>query len=536
MHSPWGVAVDTSYNLYISDVFDQVIRKVTLGGIITTMAGNGTGGFSGDGGLATSAQFNTPRGLSVDTSGNLYVADQGNGAIRQVTPGGIITTVAGNGSRGYSGDGGPAKNAELNQPFGVAVDPAGNLWIADSLNNRIRKVGSGALTAAPEFSPTSGTYTSAQTVTISDATAGATIYYTTDGTTPTTSSSVYSAAITVSASETIQAFAVASGFAQSAIATATYTIAIVPTPTIDWSNPVPITEGTALSAVQLNASSPVAGSFGYTPAAGTVPGVGYRALRVVFTPTDAVNYTTATAMVTILVTPIPQSGPTITTVVGDGNLGYSGDGGPAVSAQLHNPTAVATDASGNLYFADYLNHVIRRVDSNGTITTVAGNGTAGYSGDGGLATSAQLSGPLSFALDASGNLYISDVFNHVIRKVTPGGTISTVAGNGSYGYSGDGGPATSAQLNTPQGVAVDASGNLYIADYSNYVIRKVTLGGIISTVAGNNTQGNSGDGGQAASAQLTNPLSLAVDVSGNLYIGDIAVIRKVPPRASSVRW
>ena len=216
-------------------------------------------------------------------------------------------------------------------------------------------------------------------------------------------------------------------------------------------------------------------------------------------------------------------------MAGNGTAGYSGDGGDATSASLNFPWGVALDGSGNLYIADRVNHRVRKVSPSGTISTVVGNGSAGYSGDGGAATSASLNSPYGLAFDGSGNLYIADRLNQVIRKVSPSGTISTVAGNGTAGYSGDGGDATSASLNNPWGVAVDGSGNLYIADLTNNVIRKVSPSGTISTVAGNGTTGYSGDDGPATSASVNQPWGLAVDGSGNLYIGDAVNnrIRKV---------
>jgi uncharacterized repeat protein (TIGR02543 family) len=226
----------------------------------------------------------------------------------------------------------------------------------------------------------------------------------------------------------------------------------------------------------------------------------------------------------------------IYTVAGTGAAGYSGDGGPATSAQLNNPSDVALDASGNLYIADYENSVIRKVDHNtGYIYTVAGTGAAGYSGDGGPATSAQLNHPNGVALDAPGNLYIADQYNNIIRQVDHNtGAISTVAGNykKGAGYSGDGGPATSAQLYNPNGVALDASGNLYISDSSNCVIRFVDYAtGIISTVAGSYAlgPGYSGDGGPAINAQLFYPYGVALDAFSNIFIGDTSnsVIRFV---------
>jgi uncharacterized protein (TIGR03437 family) len=236
------------------------------------------------------------------------------------------------------------------------------------------------------------------------------------------------------------------------------------------------------------------------------------------------------------VTASGQSG-VITTVAGNGTAGYSGDGGPATSAALRLPNGVAVDSSGNLYIADTSNSRIRKVTaSTGVITTVAGNGTGGYSGDGGSATSAELFAPSGVAVDNSGNLYIADFVNMDIRKVSASGIITTVAGGGCAASvtpncgAGDGGPATSAELTGPMGVAVDSSGNLYIADFGNSRIRKVTAGtGIITTVAGSAFVGSHGDGGPATSAELFLPSGVAVDSSDNLYIADTSNcrIRKV---------
>jgi sugar lactone lactonase YvrE len=211
------------------------------------------------------------------------------------------------------------------------------------------------------------------------------------------------------------------------------------------------------------------------------------------------------------------NGGTITLVAGSGTAGYNGDGIAAASAELNQPMGIAVDSSGNVYVADAINNRIREV-SGGTITTIAGNGIAGDSGDGGAAASAELNYPTDVAVDSSGNLYICDYGNDRIRKVS-GGTITTVAGNGTRGYAGDGGAASSAELQLPQGVAVDSSGNIFIADTGNQRIRKVS-GGIITTVAGNGTRGYRGDGGAATSAQLDTPTDIKVDASGNLFIAD----------------
>ena len=306
-----GVAVDLDGNVLAADSDNNLVVKISPTGVLTVVAGNGFHGFSGDGGPATSASLAFPRGVAVDAAGNLYIADQENGRVRKVSPGGIITTVAGGASPLFPdiGDGGPATSASLAFPRGVAVDAAGNLYIADQKNGRIRKV-----------SP--------------------------DGTITT---------------------AVGNG--------------CLPDPS----------------------------------------GVGC----------------------------------------------FSGDGGPATSASLSQPAGAAVDAAGNLYIGDFGNNRIRKVSPDGTITTVAGSGptgfdAGGFSGDGSLATSALLNMPEGVAMDPAGNLYIADTFNNRIRKVNPSGIITTVAGDGQEGFSGDGGPATSASLNEPAGVAVDPAGNLYI--------------------------------------------------------------------------
>ena len=315
---PWRLTVDRAGNLYIVDQYNQRIRKVDSSGIITTVAGTGErGGYGGDGGPATAARLQFPSGVATDDAGSLYIADTQNQRIRKVDSSGIITTVAGTGERGgYGGDGGPAVQARLSSPWEVAVDDAGNLYIADFRNQRIRKVDSSGV---------------------------------------------------------------------------------------------------------------------------------------------------------------------ITTIAGTGELGASrsvnGDGGLAVEAQLRNAHGVAMDGAGNLYIADTGGNRIRKVDSSGVITTVAGLAVATrggrYSGDGGPATAATLNHPTSVAVDDAGNLYIVDCYNHRIRKVDSSGIITTVAGTGEGGHEGDGGPASQAQLNYPRGVALDGAGSLYIADTGNNRIRVV---------------------------------------------------------------
>jgi uncharacterized protein (TIGR03437 family) len=220
---------------------------------------------------------------------------------------------------------------------------------------------------------------------------------------------------------------------------------------------------------------------------------------------------------------------TIATIAGNGVAGFSGDNGQATAASLSSPRGIAFDAQGNIYIADRFNHRVRRVTPSGTITTFAGTGVAGFSGDGGLAANAQLNQPEDIWIDAGGTVYIADSSNHRIRRVAVNGIITTVAGVGIDSFNGDGIPAVNAQLNRPTSLVVDASGNIFLADSSNQRIRRVAVNGIISTVAGTGVEGYSGDGGSATAATLRFPVGLAIDNSGNLYIADAGnhVIRRV---------
>ena len=348
-------------------------------GTISTVAGNGTAGSTGNGGPATSAQLNDPVKLAVDSGGNIYISNYNNHDIQKVTASsGNISIVAGNGTAGYSGDGSLATSAQLKNPSGVGIDSAGNIYIADKKNCRIRKV------------------------------------------------------------------------------------------------------------------------------------------------------TAATGI--------------IATVAGTGTCAYSGDGGLATNAQLNFPSSnIAFDSDGNWYFGDNSNFRVREVNaSTGIITTVAGNGTAGYTGDGGAATNAELHNPSGIALDSSDNIYIADFSEAVIRKVTAStGIISTVAGNGTTGYWGDGGAAINAEIQFPGGVDVDTAGNIYIPDSTNNRIRVVNVAsGTISTIAGNGTAGYGGDGGAATSDELNSPQDIALDGFGNLYIADSANnrIRQVSVSGTSLTY
>jgi sugar lactone lactonase YvrE len=362
--APLGIAVDAAGNLFIADVFNNRVRKVdVVSKIITTVAGMGSS-YTGDGGPATAAALNVPFSIHLDSLGNIYIADTVNNRIRRVDVStGFITTVAGNGNLGFSGDGGPAVKAELSFPQGVAVDNEGNIFIAETFVHRIRKVDS-----------------------------------------------------------------------------RTKLIVTI---------------------------------------AGTL-----------------------------------------------GEPGFSGDGSPASLAKLNLPRGMAVDPVGNLYIADSGNHRIRKIDAaTQVITTVAGTGTRGFSGDGGPALFAAFNEPWGIALDRAGNIYVADTSNFVVRKIdAKTGVVNTVAGTGSNPSSTDpppdGRPAIATAIATPYGVAMDASGNLFISTTLDKVFKVASATGLITTLAGNGLIGLSGDNGPAVEARLNLPTAISVDGEGNLFIVD----------------
>ncbi len=522
LSGPSGVAVDGSGNLYIADSGNQRIRKVDADGAITTVAGDGTEGYSGDGGAATAARLADPSGVAVDGSGNLYIADRSNRRIRKVDVDGAITTVAGDGTKGYSGDGGAATAAQLSGPSGVAVDGSGNLYIADWSNQRIRKVDAdGVITTVAGdgtygFGGDGGAATAAQLSSPSGvAVDGSGNLYIADRSNRRIRKVDADGVITTVAGDGTYGFGGDGGAA---------TAARLRNPTgvaVDGSGNLYIADSfnhriRKVDAATENISTAAGASSG---GADGGPAIQARLTQPLGAAVDGSGNLYIADSFNQRIRKVDADG-VITTVAGDGTYGYSGDGGAAAAAQLDFPQGVAVDGSGNLYIADSFNQRIRKVDADGAITTVAGDGTYGFGGDGGAATAAQLGSPYGVAVDGSGNLYIADSFNHRIRKVDTGGAITTVAGDGTEGYSGDGGAAAAAQLNFPQGVAVDGSGNLYIADQGNRRIRKVDADGAITTVAGTGSSGFGGDGGAATAAQLREPRSVAVDSAGNLYIAD----------------
>ncbi len=477
---PFGAAIDPQGNLYVADPYNSRIFELDLKGSIRTVAGNGLFGFGGDGGPATAATLNYPLRIAIDRSGNLFFTDTNNFRVRKVSSDGVISTVAGNGTAGFSGDGGPAVTAELTSPVGVAVDVSGDLFIVDE--HRIREI-------------------SAQGVITTVAGTGSGVFSGDGG--PATSAGLNGPdAVTVDGSGNLF-------FTEESRVREISSQGVITT----------VAGGGAGSA--LGDGGPATAAILYGPSGVTIDGSGN--IYIADTYDNRIRKVSTTGI--------------ITTVAGsgggcDGALCENfGDGGPAAAALFSYPMDVVLDASGNLFITDSGNGRVREVSSIDIVTTLAGNGQFGFTGDGGPATSANLKPSAAALVDGAGNLLISDSGNNRVRKISPSGSITTVVGNGTQGFAGDGGPALAAELNVPRGLGLDAAGNLYIADSNNSRVRKVSPGGIITTFAGDGTRfgGSTGNGGPAASASVTFPWGIAVDGAGNVFIADqsAAVIRKV---------
>ncbi len=458
---PWSLAFGPDGGLYIAERNGYRIRRVAPDGAIDTVAGAGTPGLAGDGGPAVQAQLQFVNDIAVDPAGNLYIHDACR--IRRVTTDGLIATIAGS-TCGYFGDGGPATLAKLEGNSGIAVDPNGNIYIAEP-SRRIRMIG-----------PDGRISTIAGTGSFGVPDEGAPALQSSFG---------FPYRISIDAAGTLYVSDLHNKRVFRIDATRTVSTAA--------GSENPLDGGWAIDA-RLN--SPV--------------------LAIA----DAQSNVYLADAWAGLIHKIAPDG-SITAIAGKGNHGTIGDGmgGPGTGARIGYPHALALDTAGNLFIgADQADFRILKLTPDGIITTVAGNGIYGYSGDGGPAAKARVGGIGGIAFDAAGNLYFSDYLNNAIRRISPDGMISTIAG-GRQGYSGDGGPAAKAQLNNPQGLAFDPQGNLLIADQGNNRVRKIAPDGIISTVAGDGRPALAGDGGPATLASLS-PFSVAADALGNIFIAD----------------
>jgi sugar lactone lactonase YvrE len=414
------VAVDRAGNVYVADTVNATIRKVTAGGVVTTLAGAAEMFGSADG-TGAAARFQLPTGVAVDGAGNVYVADSFSSTVRKVTAGGVVTTLAGTAGMAGSVDGTGAA-ARFNSPDGVAVDSAGNVYVADTVNATIRKV-----TAGGVVTTLAGTAEMAGSM---DGTGAAARFNSPDGVAVDSAGNVYVA---------------------------------------DRSN-------------------------------------------------DTIRKMTA--------------GEVVTTLAGTTGMIGTVDGTGA-AARFRFPQGVVVDSAGNLYVADSSNQTIRKVTAGGVVMTLAGAGGMVGSVDG-TGAAARFSLPSGVAIDGAGNVYVADQLNHTIRKMTPGGVVTTLAG-AAPGIPGSmDGPGTAAFFNSPHDLAVDSSGNVYVADTGNHTLRKVTAGGVVTTLAG--TAGMTGIvDGTGAAARFNSPTGVAVDSAGNVYVADTgsATIRKITPIGST---
>lgn len=474
---PEGVSVGPDGTIYITEPERHRVRRVhPATGIIETIAGIGSKGYTGDGGPAVLAQLAYPTGAVPDGAGNIYVCDQSNHRIRKIDVNGVITTVAGSGLRGFAD--GPALQAQFYFPRSIAVDALGNVLIADPYNHRIRYLD----VQRNEVTTVAGT--------------GAAGY---------------------------------NGDDQPA------TAAKLNFPSGVWAGP----RGSFFIADTNNARVREVTSSGFirTVAGDGTPGFagdGEPATAARLNKPSSVHGTAAGELMIVdrgnhRLRKVGQGG-VITTVAGTGIAGYNGDGIPGPEAQLNDPSGVAVGPDGTCIIADQDNMRVRELpDCKGTIETIAGV-PADFNGDGWPAALGLFKGPFGVASDGAGNTYVADPSAHRVRRIDAAGIITTFAGTGIAGFSGDGGPAEEAALKLPYRVAADGAGNVFVLDVGNLRVRRVDARtGIIQTVAGNGQSGSSGDGGPATAASFIFPLGLAVDSVGTFYVADASArrVRKV---------
>jgi sugar lactone lactonase YvrE len=459
---PSGLAVDGAPSLYIADASHRRILRAQPDKL-TVIAGNGEVGGDGDGGPATKARFFHPQGVALDQSGRVLVADVSGHRLRVIGTDGMIDGLAGSGRPGFQGDAGPARGALLSAPQSLVADEQGNVYFVDAGNRRVRKIGP-------------------------------------DG-----------KIVTIAGADTL--------------ATVDLQLLAPTGAAVGPSGDVYIADTLNHRAVRIAADGATSVVAGNGSAAFTFDGS--DGIRMLNEPVEIAVFEGSVLIADSVNHRIKRvaSDGRVSVVAGVGWNGMpTGDGGPATEARLNMPAGFAVDPRGGGYISERWTHRIRQVRPDGTITTVAGTGEGGYSGDGGPATQARIQGPCGLAMGPDGSLYFADRGNNRVRRITPQGTMETVAGKGQAGHSGDGGPAREALLNNPHGVAFDQKGNLYISEPGSHYVRLVTPDGTIYTVAGalRGVPGVrfQGDGGPATEAQLFQPHGIAVDQDGNVYIAD----------------
>jgi uncharacterized protein (TIGR03437 family) len=596
---PDSAARDAAGNIYITDSFLNLVLRVSPSGVITRFAGTGAAGFAGDGGPALQAQLNAPLGIAVDAAGNVYVADSVNSRIRRIGTDGVISTVAGpqapasvlgprdlvlsqdgtqiyfsepsqdrvrrltlasgavavvagTGTQGDSGEGGPAVNARLNSPQGLGLDKDGLLLIADSLNFKVKRVGAnGNITtiAGNGQSASTGNGGSATTASLAEP---ADVFGAADG-------SIYISNLRNGGIRVVGAGGSIGNFGSG---TFENPVSLFPLPDggflivrkfariVSRENGAAITPFAGISSSDgIGDGGPAEGAKFFLPLGVVVAGNGdvfigdFKDVRVrrirngvistvgtaqgealAFDSRGRLHATNGSGVVRI------EADGSSTRIAGTGVAGFSGDGSVANTARLQFAEGLVFDSTDTMYIADTRNHRVRRVDgTTGIITTLAGTGVAGYSGDGGAATAAQLSFPRGLAVGADGTLYIADSDNHRVRTVGRDGVIRTFAGTGVAAFDGEGGLAAAASLPSPMDVTVDRAGNVYISGSA----RTWMVDGErrVRTIAGTGAFGFSGDGGAATKARLFGGRGIEVDSNGVVYVVDASNqrVRRLEP-------
>ncbi|TVZ57231.1 putative secreted protein (Por secretion system target) [Lutibacter sp. Hel_I_33_5] len=489
-YSPYGVAVDAAGTVYVADRNNYRIRKISPSGEVTTLAGSTKGFADGNG---TSAQFYLPRSVAVDAAGTIYVADTENHRIRKISPSGEVTTFAGS-TRGFADANGTS--AQFRYPYGVAVDAAGTIYVADNENHRIRKISpSGEVTTL-----------AGSTQGFADANGASAQFRFPIGVAVDAAGTIYVADTNNHRIRKISGGTVLTGTAPNEIGTHT----IILTANDD-------NGGVTKQEFTIKVNTPPA--FTSTPILKVSPGETYS-YPITTEDLDGddvtVTATTKPEWLTIIGSSVAGE---VTTLAGS-SLGFAEGNG--ATAKFYNPLGVVVDAAGTVYVADTNNHRIRKISPSGEVTTLAGS-TSGFADGNGA--SAQFNFPRGVAIDAAGTIYVADEFNHRIRKISPSGEVTTLAGSTAGFADGNG---ASAQFNSPYGVAVDAAGTVYVADTNNHRIRKISPSGEVTTLAGSTSGFADGNG---ASAQFNFPLGVAVNAAGTIYVADEFNhrIRKISP-------
>ncbi len=563
------LALDAAGNLYFTDDGNHRIREVTTSGIVLTIAGNGNCGTPAAGVKALQAPLCDVESVAVDGQGRVFFGSESQ--VWMVAADGTLVLVAGNGGFGGSGDGGPAVSAQIGYPGSLAVDPSGNVYLADQFNFAIREV----TTDKVIHTVVTINDSAATTIELAIDPSG-TLFYVTGvkqvfkfqgspvivATLTGVSTADYLAvdrtgALYVSSITDERVLKISNGSTAVIAGAYPYTLDPLPSPArnvrlhlnplliglaVDSAGNVYFPELAGDLVQRIDKVTPAGTMSALNTPAKLPTGGDFTVQAVAIGPNSTIYFSTFNQVYRL------ESNGTVTLIAGvPGFSSPLGDGGPATAATITNPSSLAFDTFGNLYITEPFDSRVRKVTPQGTITTFAGTGHSGYSGDGGPASAALLSTPVDVKTDNNGNVFIGDLTASVVRKVNSNGIISTVAGNGTKGFSGDGGPATQAMISGGAAIAVDPSGNLFIADHpsaastispatDNNRIRMVNTSGVITTLAGP-AYGYNGEGVAATAAAMGNPVALAADAQGNIYVNESGTqrIQKLTPLANPVQ-